>query len=120
MSLVITDPFVSLVAPVGVILATLLVACPYIYDELDDPIGIKEYDLLFKPRPKYDYIIIGAGSAGSVIASRLSADPHRTVLLLEAGGDGMFATEVPAMAGIVINSGGDWKYKTEPDGPASV
>ncbi len=65
--------------------------------------------------PTYDYIIIGAGSAGCVLANRLSAQPDRTVLLLEAGaGDHSSAIQTPAAFPTLFKSKLDWNYATEP------
>jgi len=56
-----------------------------------------------------DYVIVGAGSAGCVLAGRLSEDPDATVLLLEAGGpDTAPEIHVPAMFPIMFKSGLDW------------
>jgi hypothetical protein len=64
-----------------------------------------------KLRTSYDYVVVGGGSAGSVIASRLSEDPTVTVLLLEAGGDNPYYTEIPAAVGFALNSKIDWNYQ---------
>jgi choline dehydrogenase len=64
----------------------------------------------------FDHVIVGAGSAGCVLAHRLSADPTRRVLLLEAGGaDGHLWFRMPAgIAQIHTLPGVDWGYHTEP------
>ena len=65
---------------------------------------------------EYDYIIIGAGSAGCVIANRLSKDPSNRVLLLEAGGpDSNPFIHIPAgLANLSNNKTINWAYSTEP------
>jgi len=65
----------------------------------------------------FDYVIVGAGSAGCLLANRLSADPDVHVLLLEAGGkDDYFWIHVPVGYLYTIgNPRTDWCYKTEPD-----
>ena len=65
---------------------------------------------------EYDYVVVGAGSAGSVIANRLTADGKTTVLLLEAGrADNSFWIRMPIGYGKVFHDERfNWKYVTEP------
>ena len=64
----------------------------------------------------HDYVIVGAGSAGCVIANRLSADPDCSVLLIEAGGrDRNPLFRLPMLMGRLFHSGiYNWRYHTEP------
>lgn len=67
--------------------------------------------------PEYDFIIIGAGSAGCVLARRLSAQSYRRVLLLEAGGRDLnpFIHMPAGLAQLVHNRRINWNYLTEPE-----
>ena len=67
--------------------------------------------------PAYDYVIVGAGTAGCVLANRLSADRDASVLLLEAGGkDDYFWIDIPVGYLYTIgNTRTDWCYMIEPD-----
>jgi choline dehydrogenase len=68
---------------------------------------------------RYDYIVAGAGSAGCVLANRLSADPDTSVLLIEAGGvDRHPMLHVPKGSGLLMeNEKYVWRYATTPFGP---
>ncbi len=64
----------------------------------------------------YDYIVVGAGSAGAVVANRLSANPGNSVLLLEAGPADYRWTRVPVgSARMITNPAVNWLYSSEPE-----
>ena len=64
----------------------------------------------------YDFVVIGGGTAGLVIASRLSEDPSISVLVLEAGAD-MTAdprVNIPIFYAALLGSDADWKFQSSP------
>jgi choline dehydrogenase len=65
----------------------------------------------------FDYIIVGAGTAGCIVANRLSADPKKRVLILEAGGnDNWIWFHIPVGYLFAIgNPRSDWMFRTEPE-----
>ncbi|CAG2179302.1 unnamed protein product, partial [Oppiella nova] len=62
----------------------------------------------------YDYIVVGAGSAGAVVANRLTENPNINVLLLEAGGPQTLTTDIPVTWIGLLGSDIDWGYQTVP------
>ncbi|KAF2107302.1 GMC oxidoreductase-domain-containing protein [Lophiotrema nucula] len=80
-------------------------------------LGVKLYTAPDQLSTKeYDFIIAGGGTAGCVLASRLSENPDVSVLLVEAGGDHreVFNSIVPFLAGNLVNSAVDWNLTTVP------
>ena len=65
---------------------------------------------------QYDYIVVGAGSAGAVLASRLSENPKNQVLLVEAGRAGHPYSRLPVSFGLLIHHpGANWLYESDPE-----
>lgn len=91
------------------IIPVLISALAYFhYDQFDPenrPWSIKQVGR------EYDFIIVGGGSAGSVLANRLTENPNWKVLLLEAGGHETEISDVPLLSLYLHKSKMDWKYR---------
>jgi len=94
-----------------VVLTLFLIALDAVKKPPENEKRIENAEKLFK---HYDFIIIGAGSAGSVVANRLSENPQWKILLLEAGGDETVISDIPVLAADLQLGRMDWQYKTEP------
>jgi choline dehydrogenase len=64
----------------------------------------------------FDYIVVGAGSAGCAVANRLSENPKNKVLLIEAGRASHPVSRLPASFALLIdNPLANWRYRSEPE-----
>lgn len=97
---------------IWVFIPTFIATFAYFHYDLFDPesrpINVKNL------RREYDFIVIGSGAAGSVLANRLSEVPNWSVLLLEAGGHESEISDVPLLSLYLHKSRLDWRYRTQP------
>ncbi|KAJ8718695.1 hypothetical protein PYW08_002932 [Mythimna loreyi] len=70
--------------------------------------------IIIKPQKRYDYIIVGAGTAGCVLASRLTEDEKTRVLLVEAGDHMGYFTKIPLTPTAAQQGPNDWAVRTKP------
>ncbi|XP_048765520.1 L-sorbose 1-dehydrogenase-like [Ostrea edulis] len=81
--------------------------------------GLHSFECPEYMRRRYDYIVVGSGSAGTVLAARLSENPDHRVLLVEAGESDRERKEtpyidIPALYPLLVNSSVDWGYYSVP------
>ncbi|XP_045465776.1 glucose dehydrogenase [FAD, quinone] [Harmonia axyridis] len=102
-----TNP-VTIIGLVPVFAASLAFMRYLHFDPESHPVNVRNV------RAEYDFVVVGGGSAGAVVASRLSEVANWTVLLLEAGGDENEISDIPSLAGYTQMSEMDWMYQTSP------
>jgi len=85
------------------------------YKLMDDSIYPQDSTRYVINDEEFDFIIVGGGNAGCVLANKLSENIKWKVLLIEAGGDPFPITQIPSLWDRSLNSVADWQYKIEPD-----
>jgi choline dehydrogenase len=85
-------------------------------EDFSERVRLNQQRLATALRPRYDFIVCGAGSSGSVVARRLAENPDVSVLLVEAGGDdGLPAVTEAGQWPINLGSDRDWGFRAAPN-----
>lgn len=82
--------------------------------EICSQLALIHISILVSDIEEYDFIVVGAGSAGAVLASRLSENPNHKVLLLEAGTSETIINQIPYTGLTLFASQYAWTYKSTP------